>query len=89
MIYRKKSSFLSKLKPEKVPKPPPTSLTKVVYMPRGEYLKHFARDYDGNYIGTEPYKRWTEEELEKSFGHHRPVKRPQRRGWRSGGVLLA
>jgi hypothetical protein len=40
-------------------------------MPRGEYLKYFAKDFDGAYIGTEPQKKWTEEELEDQFGQYR------------------
>lgn len=47
-------------------------VTKVVYMPRREYLKYFAKDEKGEYIGTEPYKRWTEEELEAEFGKYKP-----------------
>lgn len=42
-------------------------------MPRKEYLKYFARGPDGDYIGTEPYRRWSEEELEKEYGSYRPA----------------
>jgi hypothetical protein len=44
---------------------------KVVFMPRREYLKYFAKDYDGRYIGTEPERGWTEGELEAEFGRYR------------------
>lgn len=33
-------------------------ITKVVYMPRREYLRHFARGLQGEYIGSEPQKEW-------------------------------
>lgn len=48
-------------------------ITKVVYMPRREYLKYFARGLKGEYIGSEPERRWTEEELEEKFGEFKPV----------------
>lgn len=47
-------------------------MTKVVYMPRREYLKYFARDLKGGYVGSEPYRRWSEGELEKEFGKYKP-----------------
>ncbi|KAI9647572.1 hypothetical protein NHQ30_003957 [Ciborinia camelliae] len=47
-------------------------ITKVIYMPRREYLKYFARGQSGEYVGTEPHRRWTEEELEQTFGKFRP-----------------
>ena len=40
-------------------------------MPRRDYLKYFAKDYDGSYIGTEPQRTWTEEELEETFGMYK------------------
>jgi ribosome recycling factor len=46
--------------------------TRVVFMPRREYLKWFAKDENGEYIGTEPKKQWTEEELDETFGKFRP-----------------
>lgn len=46
-------------------------LTKVVYMPRNVYLKHFARGLKGEYTGSEPYRRWSEEELEEQFGKYK------------------
>jgi len=39
-----------------------------VFMPRREYLKHFARDDNGIYIGTESERRWSKEELDTTFG---------------------
>lgn len=42
-------------------------------MPRGEYLKYFAKDTAGNYIGTEPYRAWTAEELEEAYGRYRTL----------------
>lgn len=47
-------------------------VTKVVYMPRREYLKFFAKDENGQYIGSEPQKKWTEEELEAEFAKYKP-----------------
>jgi hypothetical protein len=44
--------------------------TRTVWMPRREYKKYFARDKDGNYIGTEPQREWTEEELQDEFGQY-------------------
>jgi hypothetical protein len=43
---------------------------KAVYMPRGEYKKYFAKDKDGKYIGTEPQRSWTAEELDEEFGQY-------------------
>jgi len=74
----KKSSFLSKLKSDK-PKSP--SSTKVVFMPRREYMKYFARGLNGEYIGSEPYKQWTEDELEETFAKYKPPKQDGNKGW--------
>ncbi|KAH8821862.1 hypothetical protein F5884DRAFT_104780 [Xylogone sp. PMI_703] len=41
-----------------------------VFMPRGEYLKYFARDQYGNYIGTEMKRRWSKDELDAKFGKY-------------------
>jgi hypothetical protein len=46
---------------------------KIVYMPREEYLKHFAKDKDGNYSGTEPERTWTDAELNKAFEMYQPL----------------
>ena len=50
------------------------STIKTVFMPRSEYLKYFATDDKGEYMGTEPKQDWTEEELEERFGEFRPAK---------------
>jgi hypothetical protein len=68
----RRGSFLKKLKGEPK-KEEGKGLTKVVYMPRREYLKYFARDLEGKYIGTEPYKKWEEDELEETFKQYKPV----------------
>lgn len=39
-------------------------------MPRREYKKYFAKDKEGRYIGTEPQRQWTEEELDDEFGQY-------------------
>jgi len=62
---RRRKSFLGRLKGEKDFGP-----VKVVYMPRGEYLKYFARDQDAQYIGSEPEREWTEEELDDTYGKY-------------------
>ena len=70
----RRGSFLSKLKGQPQPKREEgKGLTKVVFMPRRDYLKWFARDLEGKYIGTEPYKKWEEEELEETFKQYKPV----------------
>jgi hypothetical protein len=50
------------------------SRIKVIEMPRGEYLKHFARDRTGAYVGTETQRDWTEEELDLKFGMYKDAK---------------
>lgn len=60
-----KKSFMSKFKKDKEP-----ATTKAVWMPRREFKKFFAKDKDGQYIGTEPQREWTEEELEEEFGQY-------------------
>ena len=37
-------------------------------MPRRDYKRYFARDKDGNYVGTEPEREWSEQDLERQFG---------------------
>lgn len=61
----RKKSFMNKFKKDKE-----LSTTKAVRMPRREYKKFFAKDKGGNYIGTEPQREWTEEELEDEFGQY-------------------
>lgn len=68
----RRGSFLKKLKGEPK-KEEGKGLTKVVYMPRRDYLKWFARDLEGKYVGTEPYKKWEEDELEETFKQYKPV----------------
>ncbi|KAK4986992.1 hypothetical protein LTR66_004829 [Elasticomyces elasticus] len=41
------------------------------FMPRREYLKYFALDEQGNYIGSEVQHPWSEEELLETFGKYR------------------
>lgn len=42
--------------------------TVCVRMPRREYLKHFAHDENGRYIGTEKQRNWTKKDLDLEFG---------------------
>jgi hypothetical protein len=62
-FYRKKPKLFKKKQKEPI-------TSKTVWMPRRDYKKYFARDKDGNYIGTEPQREWTEEELEDEFGQY-------------------
>jgi hypothetical protein len=41
-----------------------------IYMTRLEYLKYFAYDKNGCYIGREPQRSWTKKELELDFGQY-------------------
>lgn len=75
---KRRPSLLGRLKSEKK-KEDGKGLTKVVYMPRGDYLKYFARGQAGEYIGTEPHKRWTEEELDETFAQYKPA--PRKKGY--------
>lgn len=65
----RRKSWVQRLKGEKKKE---EGLVKVVYMPRREYLKFFARGLKGEYVGSEAERRWTEEELEEAFGEFRP-----------------
>ncbi|KAG4441963.1 hypothetical protein IFR05_002582 [Cadophora sp. M221] len=67
----KKGGLLSKLKGSKKDEQK-DKIMKVVYMPRREYQKWFARDEKGNYVGSEEHRRWTEEELEAEFAKYKP-----------------
>ena len=60
-------------------------------MPRGYYLKYFARDKNDEYIGTEPEREWSETELEERFGKFREFEMPRWVKLRSceGNVYLA
>lgn len=33
-------------------------------------MRHFARDENGNYAGTEPERSWSEQELDAEFGRY-------------------
>jgi len=66
---KRRGSLLKKWKGEKAKK---DRIMKVVYMPRIEYTRNFARDANGLYIGTEPHRRWTEEELDGKYAQYRP-----------------
>lgn len=69
----KKPGLFRKLKGSSKKEPgPEDKLLKVVYMPRRDYLKWFARDKKGNYSGSEEHRRWTEDELEAKFGQFKP-----------------
>jgi len=59
-------------------------ITKVVFMPRREYLRFFAKDEKGDYIGSEPKREWTEAELEETFGKYKPNYGKERRGSAAG-----
>ena len=82
---KKAGGFLKKLKGAKRDEVVPggsaeaPGIMKVVYMPRGEYLKYFAKDLKGEYIGTEPYRRYTEEELEERYQQYIPRNVPKKR----------
>jgi hypothetical protein len=69
----RRTSFLKKLKGEKKHDVGEKGLVKVVYMPRRDYLKWFARGTNGEYIGSEPYKKWTKDELEEAFKQFKPA----------------
>lgn len=49
-----KPSIFSKLSGKGAKKSPKKHDFKIVLMPRGDYLKYWAKDEKGNYIGTEP-----------------------------------
>jgi len=43
---------------------------KTIRLPRCEYVKHFARDENGNYVGTEEERSWSEEQLDADYGRY-------------------
>jgi hypothetical protein len=77
------SGFMQKLKgsPDGKKKEGGNGFVKVVFMPRREYKKFFARGLEAEYIGSEPERRWTETELDEMFGMYRPVKE-EKKGFR-------
>lgn len=85
---KRRPSFLGKLKGTKK-KDEGKPITKVVYMPRREYLKYFARGLKGEYTGSEPYKQWTEEELEETFKQYKPVTNGRKKGLGNDTLLFA
>ncbi|EMC97086.1 hypothetical protein BAUCODRAFT_68131 [Baudoinia panamericana UAMH 10762] len=46
---------------------------KAIKIPRHVYKQHFARDAERNYVGTEPERDWTEEDLMREFGFYQDV----------------
>lgn len=60
--------LLHKLKPGS----PPKFITKVMFMTESDRKKWFAKDAEGNYIGSEPQQQWTEKELDERWGENRP-----------------
>ncbi|KAK0103358.1 hypothetical protein ONS95_005384 [Cadophora gregata] len=87
----KKSSLLSKLKGGSKKDEQKDKVMKVVYMPRRDYQKWFARDEKGNYVGSEEHRRWTEEELEEAFKQYKPDTKEKKTGLLSGtggGLIL-
>lgn len=75
VVGPKKKGLLGKLKGDKKKEvKSEKGIMKVVFMPRKEYQKYFARDMKGQYIGTEPYRQWKEEELEEMYGKYKPEK---------------
>ncbi|KAL5354292.1 hypothetical protein ACLOAV_000380 [Pseudogymnoascus australis] len=57
----------------------------VAMMPRREYLRHFAHDEEGRYVGTEKEESWSEGDLEEEFGQYRLVEPRQWVVRNSGG----
>merc|ERR1712093_291764 len=91
---KKSGGLLSKLKGSRE-KEQKDKIMKVVYMPRREYQKWFARDEKGNYVGSEEHRRWTEEELEEAFKQYKPEPTKEKKtgllsgtdGIKTGGAL--
>jgi hypothetical protein len=79
---KKRSSFAKIFKSSSTDES--TNTTKVVFMSRHDYQRYFARDEKEECIGTEPYKRWTEEELDERFGQYRPEKASEENGGKMG-----
>ncbi|OBT55345.1 hypothetical protein VE04_04906 [Pseudogymnoascus sp. 24MN13] len=58
----------------------------VAMMPRRDYLRYFAHDESGRYVGTEKEESWSEGDLEEEFGHYRLMEPRQWVVRNSGGV---
>lgn len=69
---KEKKSLFGKLRRKSRDESKEKGLTKVIYMPRREYLKFFAKDLKGEYVGSEPFRLWSEGELEREFGRYKP-----------------
>lgn len=41
-----------------------------IKMPRRDYKRLFVRDKDGNYVGSEPEREWSREDLEREYGEY-------------------
>lgn len=46
---------------------------KAIKMLRRDYKKWFARDRDGNYVGSEPERQWDEQDLASEFGRYQDL----------------
>lgn len=44
-----------------------------IKMPRKDFKRYFARDKDGKYVGTEPEREWSEEDLKSYFGDYQDL----------------
>jgi len=84
---KRRKSFTTIFKGDKKSNEFSKGLTKVVFMPRREYLKYFAKDDNGGYIGTEPQRQWTEVELDEKFGEYRPHHYHNKRKMSSGTMM--
>ncbi|KAK6420687.1 hypothetical protein LTR95_016920 [Oleoguttula sp. CCFEE 5521] len=66
-------SFIRRLS-TRISTPPDATKYKAVKMPRGEYLRHHRHDHEGKYVGTEPQKDWTEEEVEERYAQYQEMR---------------
>lgn len=46
---------------------------KAVKMTRADYKRYFAKDGQGNYVGTEPQREWTQEDIDQYFGAYKDL----------------
>jgi hypothetical protein len=84
----KPSGFMSRMKNIMSSKKEEEGKLRVVYMPRREYMKYFAKDDEGVYVGSEAQRVWTDEALDEMFGVYQEAGRV-RRGRQSVGDVLA